>query len=136
MGVVCDLSQSISARAYAAESLYMPGDLRAIPALIQALKDPEPAVRFWAVFAFGNLSDQRHVPYAGSGVVEALESMLGDRGNANPGYWSVGLEALAMLGRAWPMIDKYRTLMNAEIDRIQKDPNASKQEQDWASYYG
>jgi hypothetical protein len=48
----------VDARYGAARVLGMIGDPQAIPALMRALADPEPAVRYWAVDALGNLRAQ------------------------------------------------------------------------------
>jgi hypothetical protein len=48
----------VDARYGAARVLGMIGDARSIPALIKALSDQEPSVRYWAVDALGNLGAQ------------------------------------------------------------------------------
>ncbi|HJU22968.1 MAG TPA: HEAT repeat domain-containing protein [Casimicrobiaceae bacterium] len=62
LGVLADRSRSSSRRGHAAESLVSVGDPTfAVPALIAALDDAEPEVRFWAAFALGQIGDERAV---------------------------------------------------------------------------
>ena len=63
-----------------------------IAPLISALKQPSVRIRFWAVFA----SDATCL--GNTRVVQALELMLDDHDVLPGNCWSVGKEALAMLG--------------------------------------
>jgi HEAT repeat protein len=120
ISVVGDPSRPASVRAEAAESLGCFGDSRAIPVLLFALHDNSPELRFWAVFALGQLgrTDDR--------IRLGLESLLTDPEVA-VGWWSVGREAKAMLTPA--------TLLQAEIREILSDPNASDEDRRWAECY-
>jgi len=120
VSVVGDPSRPASVRAEAAESLGCFGDTRSIPVLLSALQDPSPELRFWAVFALGQLdgTDDR--------IRSGLETMLTDRGIA-PGWRSVGREAKAMLTAA--------ALLQEEIREIPSDPNALDEDRRWAECY-
>jgi HEAT repeat protein len=120
ISVVGDPSRPASVRAEAAESLGCFGDSRAIPALLFALQDKHPELRFWAVFALGQLgsTDDR--------IRRGLESMLTDPEIA-PGWWSVGREAKALLTPV--------TLLQGEIREILSDSNASDEDRRWAECY-
>jgi hypothetical protein len=60
-------------------------------------------MRFWAVFALRGIGQwQRARGGADRRVVAALERMLSDEDVAPGNWWSVGREALAMLGNLEP----------------------------------
>ena len=135
--VLTDASQAVETREEAAESLaYLRCSLTITPALTSVLSDPNPGVRFWAVFALGS----RRRGYASSydpRAIPALESVLHDDECASPDrWWSVAKEALAMLGQyIEPPIKKYRDLLQHEVARVKADPDASKQDKFWADSY-
>ena len=120
-----DGSQLVETREEAAESLSYVGTRETVEALIGALGDPEPRVRFWAVFGLGGIcrTDER--------ATRALETMLDDPGEM-PGYWSVGLEALAMLQIAHP---RYRGRGRELAQRIEADATATEAQRRWAESY-
>ncbi|NDJ52947.1 MAG: HEAT repeat domain-containing protein [Chloroflexi bacterium] len=76
-------------RAQAAESLALLKATGAVPALIEALYDDHADVRFWAVFALGQIGDQRALPM--------LERLAQRDTQRTPGWWEVGLEAAAAI---------------------------------------
>jgi HEAT repeat protein len=84
-----DTDESAVVRAHAAEALghllqYQPvlADIRT--AIVSCLRDPEPEVRFWSVFAAGVLDLQESRPQ--------LERLQGDEASIE-GWWTVGQEA-------------------------------------------
>jgi hypothetical protein len=116
-----DKSQPQPVREEAAESLAYLGDARAVPALISALDETDVRIRFWAVFALGGIGQSQTFASQGSSdpeVVKALERMLSDVEVAPGNWWSVGREALAMLGQIEP---KYRTELDSEVERVLAD---------------
>ena len=121
--VLTDSSEAIDARVEAAEGLANLGAKRSLPAILSVLHDSSVEIRFWCVFALGTTRD--------GSVVPALESMLSDQ--AVPvGWWSVGLEALGMLGS---FSSDYRHKVRLEVKRIFQDPEASQEERGWAECY-
>jgi HEAT repeat protein len=85
-----DRNEETDVRAYAAEAL---GHLvphtqhdEALAALLQALTDRAPEIRFWAAFALGNLGDERAIP--------ALQGLADRDSESVPGWWSIRKEAL------------------------------------------
>jgi HEAT repeat protein len=123
-----DHSQPQPVREEAAESLAYCGYKPAIPPLIAVLDEPDVRIRFWSVFALGGIGqccgDRSMVP--------ALERMLGDHEVPPGNWWSVGREALAMLGA---FSREYRTKLQAEIDRVLADPGSSPDDRRWAEAY-
>ncbi len=134
--VLTDASQPVFVRAEAAESLAYLHVRGATPHLIAALADPEPAIRFWAVFALGSIRNHKTGQHEDRSVIPALESVLLDNGTMPGSYWSVGREALAMLGRLDPPEPRYRDQLAMEIQRVLADPNASIDDRRWAEGYG
>jgi HEAT repeat protein len=127
--LVADSFQPVRAREEAAEALsWSP---RAIPVLIAVLVDPSPVVRFWATYSLGSLHAWH--PHETS-IVPALESVLNDKGTPE-GWWPVGLEALAFLGRERSRLNRYRDQARQEYQRIKADPNASDAERKWTECY-
>lgn len=85
-----DRKDEADVRAYAAEALghmapQTPHD-EALAALLRALTDPAPEVRFWAAFALGNLGDERAIP--------ALQQLAARDSESVPGWWSIRKEAV------------------------------------------
>lgn len=91
IAILSDRSQPVSVREEAAESLAYYDSPRPIPALLAALGDISPEVRFWSVFALGSLRKRHPDPR----IVPALQGLLSDDAVAN-GNWSVGREAAEM----------------------------------------
>jgi HEAT repeat protein len=122
-------------REEAAESLAYLCSSRAIPPLISVLTDPHVGIRFWAVFALGNIRSPPSFRQTDRSVVPALESTLSDDAVPPGNWWSVAREALAMLGHLDPPEARYRDQLVEEIQRVIDDPNASPEDRRWASYY-
>ena len=106
-------------RGQAAETLALSGSRKALKALIECSIDNSAEVRFWCVFAMGQCRRRRNkTPLA---VVRALEARLDDCGTHSD-YWTVGLEALAMLqgsSAKQSTRDKFRdTLLRALQDPL------------------
>ena len=78
-------------------------------------------MRFWAVFALGGIGQWRVEHGAEARLIEALKRMIPDNEVA-PGWWSVGREALAMLGQLDP---NYGAKLDAETRRVLSDPSSS-----------
>lgn len=130
--IVADPSQPAAVRAEAAEPLAYQYANRAIPALLEALRDPDPQLRYWAVFALGSVSHKHSERQRDPRVVPALESMLPDDA-VPPAQWnSVGQEALAVLANPLHAQPKYAELYEQELERIRQDPDAPERLRKWA----
>jgi hypothetical protein len=137
-----DDTQPQPAREEAAKSLAYVGSPGTIEPLISVLNDPDVRIRFWAVFGLGGSCR------ADARAVQALESMLDDN-EVPPGnwWWSVGKEALAMLGSLADRLDSaggvsmrprlanYKARLDAEIQRVFSDADASVEDRRWAEGY-
>lgn len=141
--VVGDARHSSRTRCMAAESLGYLGRRKAIPCLLDGSRDTSSDLRFWSVFALGKFLDRRR---CGRTVEQALEARLGDHEELEgylQGYWSVSLEALAMLGSRGscyrryrlPDVKGYESRMRQQLDRIEADANATKSERNWFECY-
>lgn len=128
---VLDKSQPQQVREEAAESLAYLGCAGAVPALISVLDEPEVRMRFWAVFALGSLG-RTLAPQHHGRIVQALERMMRDEVVPPGNWWSVRLEALAMLGALTP---HHRQILQAEIDAVLSDREASPEDRRWAECY-
>lgn len=133
MNVLIDQSQPQPVREEAAESLAYLGYARAVPAIVSVIDEPDVRIRFWAVFALGSLGqrigvEHHHRPT----VVQALERKLEDREVPPGNWWSVGKEALAMLGALTP---QYRLVLEKETAAILNNPDASPENRRWAESY-
>jgi HEAT repeat protein len=80
-----DQQEEAAIRGMAAEVLGNSYDSRAIAPLLEALADPEVEVRFWAVFALGELGAEAALP--------ALYRLAASDEAVLPGWWSVQQEA-------------------------------------------
>lgn len=136
-----DESQPQPVREEAAESLAYSHYPPAIPALISVLDESDVRIRFWAVFALGGIGQwQTHAPRGrGRGrargdprVIEALERMLPDEEVPPGNWWSVGKEALVMLGELEP---RYQAKLDSETQRVLHDPDSSREDLRWAEFY-
>jgi HEAT repeat protein len=105
-----DRKQPPEVRTEAAESLKYGESTVGTEALIEALQHPEVSVRFFAVFALG---PRLKIP----GVIEALTGKLDDEDELQ-GYWSVGLEALAMLSTSEGAPEEFLERAQNEARRI------------------
>ena len=132
---LADLSQPVAVREEAAESLAYLHSPRAIPGLIRALSDPDVRIRFWAVFALGSVRNRRTYLHTYRSVVPALEAMLADHAVPPGNWWSVGREALAMLGELDPPEARYRQQLAEETRRVLGDPASSPEDRWWAEGY-
>jgi hypothetical protein len=132
--VLGDQKECGRVRGQAAESLAILRKRKAIKPLVDASADPCPEVRFWCVFGLGCFVKRRGTPLL---IVRALEQRLHDdespdnRGN----WWSVGLEALAMLRRCkksrLPIEREFReTLLT-----VLRDPLNHRDKWRWADCY-
>jgi HEAT repeat protein len=87
---LADRNEETEVRAYAAEALgHVAPQTRhdeALAALLHALTDLAPEIRFWAAFALGNLGDERAIP--------ALQRLADRDTDSVPGWWSIRKEAL------------------------------------------
>jgi HEAT repeat protein len=87
---LADRNEETDVRAYAAEALgHIAPQMRrdeALAALLHALTDLAPEIRFWAAFALGNLGDERAIP--------ALQRLADRDSDSVPGWWSIRKEAL------------------------------------------
>jgi HEAT repeat protein len=129
-----DPSQPQPVREEAAESLAYLRYAQAIPALISVLDEADVRMRFWAVFGLGGIAQwKRDGGGADPRVVAALERMLSDEEVAPGNWWSVGREALAMLGRFEP---GYQARLDYETQRVLQDPKSSPEDMRWAEGYG
>jgi HEAT repeat protein len=122
-------------RGECAESLAYLRSTRAIPVLIRSLKDPSVHVRFWSVFALGSTKEPSWGPIKDRRVKPALESMLQDSA-VLPSYWSVGREALGLLGCGLPPGNRYEAQLRVEIKQVLGNPKASPEDRKWAEWYG
>jgi hypothetical protein len=121
-----DPAQPQPAREEAAESLAYAGYASSVPALAATLRDPDPRLRFWAAFALGSRCEDSNA------AVIALESVLQDK-EVCEGWWSVRHEALAMLGNHG--IPPHREQLEAELNRVRSDSEASKEDRRWLDTY-
>jgi HEAT repeat protein len=85
ISVLSNERESPKVRGQAAEALANRGDHQALFPLQTALDDASVEVRFWAVFALGQLGD----PYA----LTALERVAATDQAVLPGWWSISKEA-------------------------------------------
>ncbi len=127
-------SQPQPVREEAAESLAYSRYEPAISPLISVLNEPDVRLRFWAVFALGGIGRSQKWTRAGAdtGVVEALERMLPDDEVPPGNWWSVGKEALAMLGGLEP---EYKAKLARETQHVLSDPSSSPEDLRWAEWY-
>ena len=133
VAALTDKAQPQPVREEAAESLAYLNYAPAIPPLISALTDPDVRIRFWAVFGLGSVAQGTSCRPPDRRAVAALESMLSDQEVAPGNWWSVGREALAMLGSLDP---KYDARLEAETKRVLGDATATAEDRRWARTYG
>lgn len=130
-----DRFQPQPVREEAAESLAYLGYLQAVPSLISVLDEPDVRMRFWAVFALGKIGHSQTFASRGAAdtqVVKALEKMLSDEEVPPGNWWSVGREALAMLGH---LDTNYQSELDSETERVRRDPQSSREDLRWAAGY-
>ena len=124
-----DRSETGYVRGRAAEALISHGKPAAVPALTACLSDPDPVVRFWAVFALGGIAHFR--PALHGRALTALRMVTEDTGQMS-GYWSVGYEARAMIEGLDP---EQRKLGEEERSRILARPESPPDLRRWAEFY-
>lgn len=131
--VLTDKAQPQPVREEAAESLAYLDYAASIPALISVLQERDMRIRFWAVFAIDSLGQRyKEKEHLCAMAIEALEQVLNDDEVAPGDWWSVGREALAMLGHFVP---RYRSLAEQEIGMVLQNPHASLEDKRWAESY-
>jgi len=135
INALTDVSQPLTVREEAAESLAYLDSSRAIPPLISVLTDSDVGIRFWAVFALVSIRNRRTFRHTDRTVIPALEAMLSDHAVLPGNWWSVAREALAMLGTLDPPEERYRDQLAQEIQRVVADPNASLEDRRWVKFY-
>jgi HEAT repeat protein len=131
-----DPSQPLAVREEAAESLAYSDYKGAIEPLISVLSENEVRIRFWVVFALGGIGSWQRYTIDGSvdpRVIRELEGMLGDEEVPPGGWWSVGREALAMLGKLQP---EYAARLEEETEKALEDTRSSPEDVRWAKSYG
>ncbi len=97
-----------------------------IPALIRHCNHPDPCVRFWSVFALGQIATPED-----DHIKEVLLAKTADDQIA-AGYWSVGREAqCALIGFN---DSNYLDSLRAEWDALGREGSALDRE--WAFFYG
>jgi hypothetical protein len=132
--VLEDRQEAPRVRALAAECLGNLGKRKAIKALIACSTDGSAEVRFWCVFALGQFwwrRDKRPIA-----VVRALEARLDDTATPDDQehWWSIGLEALAMLSRKRQGNPREREFTEKLIEAL-KDPLGHTEQWPWADFY-
>ncbi|MGA2879056.1 MAG: HEAT repeat domain-containing protein [Bryobacteraceae bacterium] len=133
IGALLNKSQPQPVREEAAESLAYSRYAQAIPALISVLDEPDVRIRFWSVFALGGIGQWPGRGGADARVIEALERMLPDKEVPPGNWWSVGREALAMLGN---LDAQYGAKLDRETEQVLRDSNSSPENLRWAERYG
>ena len=123
-------AQPQAVREEAAESLAYLHYGQAIPPLIAVLDHSAVRIRFWSVFALGSIGRSQFYArgHTDPRALAALKRMLSDEEIAS-GWWSVGREALSMLG---PLEPAYHDKLDHESRRVLHDPDASPEDLRWA----
>jgi len=129
-----DVSQPVAVREEAAESLAYRSSRSSIPSLISVLHDPSVQIRFWSVFALGNIRNRRN-GHSYPEVVTPLETMLSDHHSLNEKWWTVAREALAMLGQLSPPIPKWKEQFRQELRQATETVDATAEDHRWAQFY-
>lgn len=132
MNILLDKSETTWVRGQAAECLGILQKSRAIKTLIRCSRDPSPDVRFWCVFALGQITAFQRKKLSRAGV-RALEARLDDDAVPEaPGWWPVRYEALAMLAE---QSAKHSALLRHELERVLNDPVKEAKLWPWARFY-
>jgi len=129
-----DVSQPVSVREEAAESLAYLSSRSSIPPLISVLDDPSVQVRFWSVFALGSIRNRRS-GHSYPEVIAPLEAMLSDHHSLNETWWTVAREALAMLGQLVPPVPKWNDRFRQELTQATEAVDATAEDRRWAQFY-
>jgi HEAT repeat protein len=132
MNVLLDPAETVRIRSQAAEFLGRLQHRRAIKALIRCSRDSSSDLRFWCVFALGQITAVRRKRLTRAGI-RALEVRVLDYGwPEEGGWWPIRFEALAMLDRKSP---EYSRIYREELTRVLADPIANAELWPWASTY-
>jgi pimeloyl-ACP methyl ester carboxylesterase len=132
--IVCvlDPTRCHSERAAIGKLLSVAGDGQAIQALLKLFFEQSGIDELYATaLTLGLGSSCRGDAQA----VKALESMLNDDEVPPGNWWSVGKEALAMLGSMQPPVADYKTKLAAETRRVLSDVDAKAEDRFWAQGY-
>jgi HEAT repeat protein len=131
--VVLDATQPAFVREEAAESLASYEYRWVVTRLAEALQSADPGLQFWIAFALGSRRGSGPHWILTRGVARtALESLLSVEAEPE-GWWPVRLEALAMLDGLSP---EYSERMEAELQRIEREPISTEGERRWVETYG
>jgi HEAT repeat protein len=132
MNVLLDRAEVVRVRSQAAEGLGCLQHQKAIKTLIICSHDPSPDLRFWWVFALGQITAFKRKKLTRAGI-RALEVRALDCGwPEESGLWPIRFEALAMLDRKCP---EYSRIYREELARVLADPIANAELWPWASTY-
>lgn len=85
-------------RTQCAEALAYLGDKESVPTLLQGLKEASPEMRFWCLFALGELAD--------TSVLKEIEALFHDETVVN-GFWAISQEAREVHAR---ILERYANL--------------------------
>jgi len=132
--LLLNYEESPMVRGQAAESLSMSRRKKAIKPLVECSADVSAEVGFWCVFGLGQFVKGRKTPTI---VVRALEERLGDTGcpDNRGAWWSVGLEALAML-RGYKLTRfPIEQIFRETILAVMRDPLNHADKWRWADCY-
>ncbi len=128
IGILHNTAFTIDIREHAAEMLHLQESRETVEACARALDDPNAKIRFWAAYTLGQVGRKGLRAIAAA----ALKRVLNDQEVA-PGWWSVGREAQAGIAAAGDRDG--RALLQAEIQRVQRDADASDEDRRWAECY-
>jgi HEAT repeat protein len=136
--VLLNHEESARIRGDAAELLSLSGSRKAIEPLLRCSVDASAEVRFWCTFALGQIvrrPRKRRKPVAS--IIRALEDRLedGDCPNSRGDWWSVGLEALAMLHGSRSSRFPVERMFRETILSVIKDPLGHRDQWRWADCY-
>jgi HEAT repeat protein len=132
--ILRDQGESPQVRGQAAENLKFSRKRQTMNALVECSGDASPEVRFWCVFALGSFLRHRKTPLT---VVRALEKRLEDTECPNDlgHWWSVGLEALAMLQAYKRSRLPVQQMFRETILNVIRDPLRHSDKWRWADCY-
>ena len=128
--IMTDTFAALDVRDRATEMLNVQHSWETVEACARSLRDSQPSIRFWAAYTLGQVC----VFHRGlrAAAASALAEVLDDTGIAL-GWWSVGREAQAICGLR--DIPGEREAFQAEVQRVQQDPNSSAEDRRWADCY-
>jgi hypothetical protein len=129
--ILNDSAAPLEIRELATEMLHIHGNRETAEACAKALDNQDASIRFWAAYTLGEIPVFRNS--LRELAVSILERALGDTG-VTPGWWSVGREAQAAIANLRG--DGEQERLQAEIQSVLQDPNASAEDHRWAECYG